>query len=719
MKTELPIVVAALIALYAAVIVYRRDPENSLLGRPFSFLMVWLAIFLLPYYAFGPSSFLWMDEEGDLLVPHHLYLARYQAGGLYSHLLGSGGDLVSSFLIGGEMLSPERLLFAHLPMWLAILVHKALTCVFGFAGTYLVVRRMGGCDRALALGLAAIATVSYHRMVIVTYGTGMTLSLVALGVYAIVGRFGAPRWWLGVAGYSVLAAFWTNPNEGTPAIGAAVLAAAILQRRFHLKMVVGLLAVMTLVALNWAEALYGMVQIMGESARATVPLDRPSLWEAFVLAFSEYSNVMVQSIRLHCALAVVVLTVAAFCCRDLAFRFVAALLLPGLLYAAFFYFPWEALGAAGVRSASMGYVLYAAVTIIALAAAQLAVRLGARAGIGRFQPRFGLPAWVVVTAAFAAVGWYTSHSLSVLLHRSGQAHYRVPNLVASVWADAEPFRSVIPRGAYLSPEPNVLFGAYGLSPFDAWLNLVNRRHAEYWRQGVLRQSRSDYRISFSWGSWREGLYHLGEAVDFRLLAVANVGYVVSALPLEAPELRLLDGPATPPLDKPRNAGLDKRIAFYEDRVSRIFDIGKLYIYRLDDALPRVYGARGVVVVPDDAPVGDMLAKVAEEGLHRHAVVRQRYAGELPETATLQVSAFRLVENGFDIDVDAPDGGTVLVNAAATRHFEATVNGRPAPIIEANGIQMAVPIAAGASRVLICYRRPTLFPVLHQARGPCG
>lgn len=180
MKTEFPIILASLAGLLVLWSFWRGDLRQSWLTSPGLFLFVWLGLFLLPYLLFGPSSYLWMDDEGDLLVPFHLYLATHEPEGIYSYVIGAGADLIGSFLVGGEFLSPERGLMAVFPLWIAIAIHKTITCLSGFLGTYYMARRMARADRFLALGLAAIATVYWYRMVLVTFGTGMTLATVPL-----------------------------------------------------------------------------------------------------------------------------------------------------------------------------------------------------------------------------------------------------------------------------------------------------------------------------------------------------------------------------------------------------------------------------------------------------------------------------------------------------------------------------------------------------------
>ena len=713
MKAELPLLFAILFSFPVAFMAWRKSPEKSWLSSPPVFLSVWLGLFLLPYVIFGPSSFLWMDDEGDLLVPHTLYLATHAGLGQYSHLLGSMGDLQGSFLIGGELLSPERLLMAWLPMWLAIAAHKALTCLFGFMGTYWITRRMGGAPRPLSLALAAIATVSWYRMVLVTYSTGMTLAIIPLGVYLLVGRIGRRWYWPGIFAYAMVAALWSSPHQGALAIPTAVLAAMIWLRVANVRPLVAIVIVMAAVTANWSESIFAMLQLAGDTQVGSKVEAIQPIWVQLTEVATFYGITLAKYAPVISAEILSVLVMLGLCRRTLLPRALLTFLFPVLVLTAFQVFPWQWFNLASVRNASAKYILYAVLTIAPLMVAT-AYRLWTEHTSCR---RPVLPILALVTA-FAISGWYVGFELITLFYRSGQAHYNVENLRHPDWWNAQnPSRVVSIRGAYLQPEPNLML-SYGLPFFDAWLNLQDRRLTDYWSQGIKLDGDNDTRISFNWNEVINGSFHISKGTSLPLLAAANVGFIVSGTPLTGDGLKLMDGPPSPQLEKPSRSGV-KPSAYYRDRFNRIFNTGKMYIYALPDPVPRVWAPHGVEILADDAPESAFLNRVATSVPARIAVLRAKDAALLGPGSVIKVKDFELVPNGFTVDVDAPKGGYLVINAVASRFFQARAENQTLPIVNANGIQMAMNLPAGTRHVTVCYQRPTLYPRIFRVTGECG
>ncbi len=723
MKSELPIIFAVIFSLVA--IYGLRSPKvgSGWLSSSKVFPVVWVLIFLIPYITFGPSSYLWMDDEGDLLVPFHYYLANFADGGQYSHLLGAGADLKGSFLVGGELISPERFLMAHFPLWIAIAVHKALTCIFGFAGNYLLARRLGGLNRQASLALAAFGTVFWFRMILVTYGTGMTIALVPLGVYLLVGRLGHRLWWAGVLAYSVLAALWMIPTEGAPALAIATVATMILTRHYNWRPLAGIALVGAAIAINWSESIYAMLQIIEESVRGTAVEARSGILDVIQdSAFGYFSMIcFAWPLGLEISLSLSALAVAA---PRQAPRALIALSLPTIFMTAFLLFPWAELGIAGIRNAGTRYFAFGATGTVTLVAAQ-AIVAWERRGFGlipRIIPRGQSPlAILALISAFAIQGWYSGFQLINLFYRSGQAHYNVSNLKNPTWFDSsDPARVVSLRASYLQPEPGVML-AYNLPYFDTWLNLLDSRFRQYWSHGVNTRDPSDPRIGYDWGQVRDGVVQVDEMVSLPLLAAANVGYLISALPVSGKGLVLLDGPAHPQLEKPGRSGVSP-MTYYHDRWLRIFDLGKMHVYALPSRLPRVWAAAGIRTVNSDVAVEDFLSEIAASAPDRIAVIRQSHTVTFANTvakASMKVNHFHLARNGFEIDLDAPEGGLLMVNAVATRHFRAWANGKKVPYTEANGIQTAIVVPTGTRHVSLCYGRRTLFTATAKHPQECG
>ena len=67
-----------------------------------------------------------------------------------------------------------------------------------------------------------------------------------------------------------------------------------------------------------------------------------------------------------------------------------------------------------------------------------------------------------------------------------------------------------------------------------------------------------------------------------------------------------------------------------------------------------------------------------------------------------------IKNGYDVEINSPDGGVLILNTTALPFWQARGDGKPLQIVEANLIQIAVSVPPGVKNVTFRYHRPTLF-----------
>lgn len=691
-------------------------------------LFVWVAASLLEYVILGSSSFIWMDDEGELLVTHYHFLGQIHPGGQYSHLMQSGLDAQASFFFGSAYLSLDRYLLNEFPLWIGIAIHKAVVFTLGAGGTYRLCRSGFGASRISAVVFGTLFTVLYHRMQFVTFGTGLSLALLPLGVYFCVVRQGHPRYWLGVLVYAALLAGLSS-FHGIPPFATAVIAAMILMGKFHIRAVVGSAIAIVAFLVNNAESFNALISMGPTSVRGSANFGATT---PFAETFLSVISPSIHSTFISAPLmsGAIVLSGLVFACRrdwPLFFRVVAAFSVPPISMALFHSFPWQEIGLSPIRNAPFDFAVFGLLPIAAVVGACTVERVGAMLSSGQgTRPQWvsNAPAFMVLLIAATVLLHYKAHNFNAWRTTAGQSIYAtIDNLLIRPWASAEPFRAISLRHKQMQPEPNILMSFYGVPMFDAWVNLVPINHAAYWRYGIHRRHENwTTDLGLDWRFFGEETrfhFRLGEMAPLALLAVANVRYVFSPVPLENPRLRYIDGPPHPPLDKGllKATGAnrtDKRPSWrrtldrWRWQFGRVVHYGKVYIYELADALPRVFAARGVSVVPAEMGWTDFLMQVEKLGLQRIAVVREADAQPIiGHSATAKVAAFDLVVDGFDIEIDAPEGGIIVINAVDQPFFKATVDGMPAPIVSVNGIQIAVPVPPGSRNLRLRYHRPTV------------
>ncbi|MBT5513761.1 MAG: hypothetical protein HOK25_06730 [Rhodospirillaceae bacterium] len=141
---------------------------------------------LFEYLYLGPLSFVYLDDEAELTLSYLVFGNRPDTGTQFTHQLASGVDKNASFVVGGEILSLNRLFVEIFPLWIGILVHKLIVYGVGLGGTYLLCRRGLNCDRFVSISLAALFTISHFRLLQVTFDNGMSWALLPLAAYIVV-----------------------------------------------------------------------------------------------------------------------------------------------------------------------------------------------------------------------------------------------------------------------------------------------------------------------------------------------------------------------------------------------------------------------------------------------------------------------------------------------------------------------------------------------------
>ncbi|KAF0225634.1 MAG: hypothetical protein FD176_320 [Rhodospirillaceae bacterium] len=690
--------------------------ENLAVGP---FFAAWAAIWLFEYVYLGQNSYVYPDDEGNWVIPF-IKLAAANGGNQLSHLIAADHETGASFLTGGAVLTFDGLLLSHLPAWIAIAVHKLAVVTLPFWGIYLLAVRGLGCRRAIAIAFAALITVSTHHMMLVTYATGLSRALIPLACWFAVARLGRPGYWLGVTLYSGVIALCMVPVEGLLPLGASVLAVTLLLGRTSWRdLLTVALAIAVLVVpliINWADSLYGMMQLAPLSPYARNAVDRAewgyrlgqignALWQLWPHSV----NGLPQSLALS---SLVVLFVGA---RPERWRALGTLLMPILIFAAIILFPWERLGLAAIRGATLEYCLEAGVITAPLLGALAAEALFAR------WPKAVLAGSFAVAVMLLA--WVKAHNLLLHYDHGGQSAYRAENLVDAAWAPAEPFRVITLWHKYLTPEQNVPSGFNGLAAFDQYLNISFANHQDYWSYGIMRSTpRRD--LDLQWHYWNGQAYELDRQASSALLGLANVRFIISPVPLVGESLRFVDGPKDLPKDRAilkmrrLNDGDNswkRRIADSVDETrwhfERMFEYGKLYIYEIAQSKPRAYGARQIIEVADHMPPKEFHGLIERHAAENAAVLRHRDRPALPSAGQVTVTGLSLLPDGYDLSVSAPTDGLVLVNISFSPFLSAQCADQALTLSAANGVQTAVVVPAGCSDVRLRYYRPTAWEAL--------
>ncbi|MDA1091435.1 MAG: DUF6044 family protein [Proteobacteria bacterium] len=699
---------------FALVVLLRWQPK---IRSAVPFFLIWAAVWLFEYYFLGENSYIHMDDEGDHYPSFFLYLINQHLGGQFGHHIGGGADVYTALSPGIQLISPELIWFSIFPVWVAILVHKAIVVSVGFWGAYLLCRHTSKADELTCAAAAALFTVSTNYLNFVTYSIGAALSFLPFAIYVFVARSDAQRYWRYAMPTAIVTAVYLDPTHVVEAMFAGIGLSALMLRRVNLRVAISLVVLFAAVLVNWAEPIYAMLQISPLTNRGsftdlkTLPLEQ--------VYQSVQSLVMRAQENRVALLALVSLAILWFCRDEARWRWTAGIAALFALYVFLILFPFQTIGLGAANNLSHHYVMLAitALMLLPLVRAADVVRLPKGWWMAGYRGAGGA---LVLALAIGMLVHFKVYNVANFLYHGGQNQYH--SIAASLvgdWKPKEPFRVITLRVRDLGPESGLASGFYGLEGFDMFMMLEPKERSTYYKTGIYRganlESGYDPRLMVDWSKWRDGKYRgIGQQVSFPLLRAANVGFILSPLPMEEDGLRLVAGPKAPPMT--RDARSEHFADYMKDRVDRLSNFPDLYVYALPDPYPQVFAADRLVIAPDAMSDAQYLRKMEQEvtGPGRVVVVRQSDEAALGGVQTsLRVNKYARIKDGFTADTYAPDGGVLVVNTIAVQFWRATADGKPLDIVSVNHIQMGVQVPPGAREIRFTYHRPNVKDVLRR------
>ncbi|MDO8607351.1 MAG: hypothetical protein Q7R40_12515 [Phaeospirillum sp.] len=662
----------------------------------------WLLLLTLPYWLLGPYSFIEFVSEGNFGIAFFHYIVRLHPGGLFSFAMAGGQDIYAMY---NEMalFQVEVALFRIAPPWIVVLTHKLLVAGCGLGGAYLLARDLGGARPGSALAAAAAFTCSH--LYLLNYSTsfvGAGFAALPFACWVLVTQ-GRSRRFFPLAAAATLLMATTDPIHSFPPLAAALAACAVMAKdRLRWTRALTAFAVMVAAAvINWHEVIYGLAAIAPHTHRS-VGVPR-TLIDAVEIGFRQLTVCWPIALPLLPALAGLAWRRDRFLIRA-----VAAILTVTALFVAADRMPWERIGLAVMRGVEQAYILMAYMTVIApvLARGLDALPTG----------RWLRPAALTLAFALAVTTGDKLRDAAQLLWFGGQSHYfGYTALKDAPWRPAGPFRVVT---LFDHPHPNIIAAYYGLESFDGGVNINPWTYQNYWYE-VMRREESFLRATrtrIDWKYWDGTAYRVAESLRLDLLGAANVRFILSAMPLaDSPEYRLVQSPPEGEVAKLPPSSFPSMAAFLAFRLQRVFDPGQLFVYELSRTLARAHAAERVVVVPDEADSGEFHDRIPE-ALTGAVVLRASDAARLAGVpGGVQVGTMREVIDGLEVEVEAPQGGILVVNQYHLPFWHAWVDGRETALVPADGVQMALALPPGARRVTLHYQRPLLRHALTGTR----
>lgn len=673
-----------------------------------------LVVLLLGPFLLGPYGYV-NRYEAEHTIPFAEYFLTHPGNGTFVHGIGGGNDR-SAFGTGIEGISIYKLARLLLPGWLALLAEKAVLVFASWGGAFLLLARFVGLSAPQAGLLSLIFLVlqsPYDEQFRYGYHIMPLIGLICCTRWRDRG-FLAPPHLAGAIAACVYAGL-ANPVHNLPNVAAAAVFVPIMVGRFSIARSLVAIAIMTVVAVaDWAEALFAWFQLSTFSNRLAASPSYTLLEGVFSLYLTSRHDWFTLCGMGALGIGLVVRSpgLGAFCVGLAAFIGSYSLLMA---------VPWSAwhLGfVPDVASHALGFVRCAALIAIALAVRGLGSLDGSRAG--SWLP--SLATTLLLTTALVLMGRLQLGTARTLIHDWNQSYASdIANLARPDWRASAPYRAVSVNGSV--PIINILGAQYGIDTFGGIINLKNARHEMYWGQINLPSRDQNTGAHGTWISANYDFFNVGalafeveRMVSLRLLAIANVRYLISESALTGPNLQKISGPAEPPRRHDFFADTwAEKLAHYRHRLAKFFDYGAVHVYEIANPFPRAYAPKEVVGVPEGTSGPDFVRQVERLATLERALA---HAEDLPAGFTtvpgsLAVTGYREVTDGIEVDV-AGQGGIVVVNIAHLPFWHAEADGWELTIVPVNEVQMAVQVPEGVTGVAFHYRRPTVGSVIERA-----
>jgi hypothetical protein len=660
-----------------------------------------IAAYTFQYWALGPYSY--VDIGDPMAINTFHWMTHTFTGGAFSHDPAGGTNVYGLYGKGTEFVSLELSLLRVFPVWAASAMVKIYVTGTGLIGAYLLLRRTYRAERWIAAVFALFfVTMVGNGSAEILQGVGFAAA--PLLVWLFVSRSvtaSARQYWSAVivasVVYAMSSAVWATM---LPTLFVIVLAAVLIECDWR-RVLVACFILGSVEILNWMDAIWALAHLAPTSIRGSIV--------TFNATMSAVPGMMVPvAVGQRWELALALLAIALLLCarRQLAARCLlvmgASLGVGPVLRT----LPFSAINLRILESYDWTYLnasfTTASVVIIFLGATELI----------RTYPqvhRTLIAALLAISAAGSdTVEKQVSSAVATLGFGGAATASSVPNLVNPQWLGHHSFATRTVTVPFRLNAGQVL--GYGIPTLDGYYAMMPRDHGLFWKyaltlKGEVQLDRGHTELIRDFSVidfYCCDSYHLGTYVSIDMLRLANVGFVLSYLPLDDPQLTLIDGPAHGAIPARSTWTAKARLADY---IHRIFQPGAVFVYAITDPMPPAYAAQKIEVVDDTASPQDFYQRVRDVAVHRVAVLHAGDSGDVPrDMGARQVDRTDVVRDGYDVILH-PTGGPALmiINTPFTPFWHATDGaGQALPVLAVNGIQVGVVVGAATEIIHLRY-----------------
>ena len=658
----------------------------------------WVLLFFIffgfiEFWILGDRSFLPFGSESEVTLPALMMLNAELSNAKFLHGFAGGTDKDVVLAFSGQIFSLEQFLVDKLPLGLANFVHLNVAAGLSILGMYRLCRFFPGGTRELSL--AAAVLFSFYAILFYYWGTGLGLVMMPAICFVFVCRLGKPDYFLWVLFFSVFYSVSCTPTLTALALIPALFCVSLMNGyKSTLKIIPAVCILLVAILINWHEALYAKMIVSSFTARG-IETSPPSLVEVSIfLILGVLGTILAvladRKIGLRIGLSLII---------GSSLPFIGLFVVENLSFLS----PLKALSFNYLRIGLNISFLLAFIIGLGLAI-DAKVMQNFRFGSLVFVSRHFafLVIMVFALGSFAEfkvrniLAWFSDGGVSILSGSVAQLAHRpwLPKEPVRVVSTGYRFSAVFPAAAGI----DTLDGVLNLSPISSYWDGILKQGRNYSSHPGLKYAGIDYKCCDS--------YDIGTYANLDLLRIANVGFILSIVPLRGNGVMQVAGPPPEEGSLPRAYhGPWERLSRY---VSLILEPAKIRVYALNTPLERVYSATSFVMAEPGIVERDFFSLIENHALRKTVVIRAEDAPDglkLP-TGNLRLGKWRLVKDGVEIDIKHGNG-LVVFNSPYLPFWHAYADGKEQPVFPVNRAQMAALVPKKTRRLEFRYNRPTL------------
>jgi hypothetical protein len=688
-----------LISLYAVKISKIISLSNHKFFLPV-FFVIWIFLIQGDSIILGPLSRLEMGDGEMMFQGYFPYLVKEKSA-LFLHDIAGGVDRFAFGRIGGALISGHLFLVNHLPLWFVTVFFRVFITSIAFLGMYFFLKSQFNSSKLLSIAASALFSSSFDFNTSLTFLYSLSIGGLPLMLYFFLNLNKSYKVWLMFFLYSIIFVIFTDPFYWLPSMWVLVLLMLTwCKPKNYLSLVIALFWVSIIWLINYSEAILAIFQNLPFSSRSEtlrqghfynllnwmlfpkLSYNRGGLAYLIPIAFSIYCFLKTKSYQTLIATSTV--------------------LFLGFASAFFSLIPWSMFGLDFLKSYSW-YMEYYAFPLAIIVFTKAITDYEIYNKVNTVHKKYKVNILPVAFCFAISLGMLFDLKVHTILHMMTRGNSStfdsIENLANNKWYSNNDTRVIaIPTGF----DSNIS-SSYGLPSFDGASTFIPKSNLDMWRKLIIKNKEQTH---FS----QPGVpvlpdyitccepYKIGDDINFDMLRLVNVEFILSFKQLLSSELIKVSGP-------------EKQIK--KNVINRIFDKSdNVFVYKIMKTFDRIYSAREVLIIDKNKSNAFYIDQIKSYAPQKYAVffnTNSLFEESIPIKISKINFKYKKIENGYKINILNPKDGILIINVPPLPWWVAKNQNDDLLLTHPVNLgQLAIIVTNQTNEIILKYERPTLF-----------